>query len=105
MILLILLLLLQGKPAAPFQDPNYDPDDPKARLVYEGDLTPSDGNLSVTFDKEPFKRPPSCSFSGGTLPGEQPKISATGAKLKVKSGVKTHYKCEGLKKDTEEHGA
>jgi hypothetical protein len=99
-IILFLLLaspLLAQKPAAPFHDPNDSGDDPEFQIIYEQTIVvPSDGNVVILFtDRLPY--PPSCSFEGGTIPGEKPKVSSGYAKLKAKAGAKMHYKCYGVK--------
>ena len=96
MATLILILLLQGKPAAPFSNPN-DPDDPRDRQEYEGELTvPRNGHVVISFDKE-FANPPSCSFSGGTVPGKRPEITKEFAKIQARPGKELKWECHGVK--------
>lgn len=97
MIALLLFLLLQ-KPAAPFSNPN-EPDDPAYVQKFEGSLTvPQNGNVIVSFQEE-FSIPPSCSFNGGTLPGERPRITVRSVILKAKPGKTMKWECHGVKGD------
>lgn len=93
MILILMLLLFQGRPH-PFSNPN-DADDPSQRLVYEGKLKAEDGRIAIPFLPERFALPPSCSFKGDTLPGKPPVITSESASLVIKKGGTISYKCEG----------
>jgi len=95
MIVLILLLALQ-KPAAPFSNPN-DPDDPRDAQEYKGQLTvPKNGNVVISFAKD-FASPPSCWFSGGTIPGKRPEVTKEFAKLEARPGKELKWECHGVK--------
>lgn len=86
----------QGKPSAPFHDPN-DPDDPGERLEYKGEVkVPKDGKVSIPF-LEPFGREPSCEFEGATIPGQAPQVTPYYATIKAKPGKKLRYRCAGIK--------
>jgi hypothetical protein len=98
--LLLANVAVAQKPKPPFSNPN-EPDDAKLKLEYSGDTTvPKSGKVVIPFfGKGEFAYEPGCSFSGATIPGERPRVSALMATLKAKPGKLLHYDCRGVKRE------
>lgn len=73
----------------------------KKKLCYDDTITiPKDGKVLIPFP-ESFLWVPSCSFEGGTLPGEHPIVTTESAIIKAMPDESMHYTCTGIKKEEE----